>query len=681
MKENRNNQINRSGHQKRPQGGGNRPFQGRRSGAGSPQTPTIEKITAPYNFVPLSRKVFFPDWSQHVSHDLPFADGISGELVCELVTDTPVYVRNGGKWEHNDIMTNEEAQSFFRVGEQIMIPGTTLKGILRNVIEIASFGKMNKVDDHRYGVRDLQNFGLYGKHLTVDLGNRTYKSLSMAGWLSQDKVTGEWQITPCDYARVDHKELGNPGLHGRQSALKKYALWGEDRLSVRFDCADKDRHSHSDGKWLVYRKATCITGGKTPGTLVFTGQPAPNDGRHGTKHMEFIFYNERRDKIIAVSKTIKKEFEFIHSDTNEIPNEEWAYWKRKLSEGNKVPVFYLTNPDGSLHSFGLAMMYRLPYANSVKQAIEHSSKDHFSACPDLAETIFGYVDDTNAALKGRVFVTPAIAIHAEAGKREQTVLGAPKPSFYPNYLEQPNPGSGYKTFMDDDCIIRGWKRYPARKPESVHIPQGVGEKVDTRFIPLKEKARFIFKVKLHNLRPIELGAVAWALTWGGDNRLRHSLGMGKSMGFGLASITITSADVDWKGAMSVFEAQMNKEVGGSWLKSAQMEQLLAMANPAITPQCGSLRHLFLAPGSGNEFVQAKRAKKTLLPHVRPTALPDSERFKNLKPRQADAALSTTDHSEQTQSPKGRYAKAAIPAATTPPDLSALEALRNKFKKS
>lgn len=663
-------------------GGGGKPQGQRPGGGGYNPPPALEKITAPYNFVPLSRKVFFPDWSQHVSHDIPFADGISGELVCELVTDTPVYVRNGGKWEHNDIMNNQEAQSFFRVGEQIMIPGTTLKGMLRNVIEIASFGKMNKVDDHRYGVRDLTNpnKALYVNHMTETIDGNIYKSRAKSGWLSLDKDGSGWNLVPCQFARVEQNDLISchpkkpSDIKKRSNSLTKYKLWGEN-LSISFSHGGEKDHSHSCGK-MRYIRAYDIGSGNTKGMLVFTGQPAENkrdfDPKNKSKHMEFIFFNEQQDRKISVPKTVKKEFQFIHSDANETPNEEWAHWKRKLTQGGRVPVFYLTNQDGSLHSIGLAMMYRLPYANSVKQAIEHSSKDHTSACPDLAETIFGYVDGNSAALKGRVALTPAVATHAEPGKREQTVLGGPKPSFYPNYIEQPNPGSGYKTFMDEDCTIRGWKRYPARKAENVQIPRGVGEKVDTRFIPLKEKARFVFKVKLHNLRPVELGAIAWALTWGNDNKLRHSLGMGKSMGFGLASIAITSADIDWKGAMSVFEEQMNKEVGGSWLKTAQLEQLLAMANPASVPQCGALKHLFLAPGAGNEFVQAKRSRKALLPHVRPTALPDRERFKNLQPRQAAAVVQPT--ASQTES------KAPSLADSAPPERSSLDELLNKFKK-
>jgi CRISPR-associated protein (TIGR03986 family) len=513
-----------------------------------------------------------------------------------------------------------------------MIPGTTLKGMLRNHVEILSFGKMGRVDNHRYGVRDLQNPNLYGKYLTVDVGGRTYKPLSMAGWLSVDGETEDWKLEPCSYARVDHRLLNNPRLHGRQSALMKYEVWGRTRLKVSFDCTGEMPHAHSGGKKLVYRKVTKLNGGATPGTLVFTGQPAPNDGRPGKKHMEFIFFNEQKDKKIPVPKAIGREFQFIHSDANEVPNEEWAYWKKELSKGQKVPVFYLTNKDGSLHSIGLAMMYRLPYANSVRQAIEHTSSDHFHPDPDLAETIFGFVNGNTDSLKGRVAISPAIATHAEKGSKVQTVLGGPKPSFYPNYIEQPNPSAQYKTFMDSDCRIRGWKRYPVRLTDAVEVPKGVTNNVDTCLIPLREGAKFVFRVKYHNLKPVELGAVVWAMTWGNDRDRRHSLGMGKSMGYGSVSIAITEAAVDWQGCMNEFVTLMNREVGGDWLKTAQLEQLLAMANPKTPPQCGELKHLFLAPGAGNEFVNAKKAKLRLEPHVKPTATSDDERFRNLKPR-------------------------------------------------
>ena len=54
-------------------------------------------ITAPFNFVPLSEKVFFPDWAESVSHDIPFEDGESGIIDIAMTAKSPIFVRDGVK--------------------------------------------------------------------------------------------------------------------------------------------------------------------------------------------------------------------------------------------------------------------------------------------------------------------------------------------------------------------------------------------------------------------------------------------------------------------------------------------------------------------------------------------------------------------------------------------------------
>lgn len=602
---NYNNNRQGGGNQHRQQGNNNRPAQGGRPSGGYQQAPVLDKITAPYNFVPLSSKVFLPDWAEQVSHDLPFKDGICGELTCELVTDTPVYVRNGGKWQPGETLTNPEAQSFFRVGKQIMIPGTSIKGMLRNVIEIASFGKMNKADDHRYSIRDLQNRPAYLNKMKE----------VRSGWLCRNPEDESWSIIPCEYALISHTLLKNEAIKKAQKSLGKYETWGWNKLQVNF------RYK----KGSPNNRVTSLGDGQ-PGTLVFTGQPKANTGGKFDKKNEFVFFDANEKAPIPVSPAIQKDINFLYTNPNTgKPYDEWKHWSNKLETGKRVPIFYQMNGN-KLGTFGFTRMYRLPYANSVRQAIEHSSQDHRSTKPDLAETIFGFVNGSDSALKGRVSISAAVASKAEHGTPIQTVLGAPKPSFYPNYMEQPNADAtgkvigGYKTFMDKDCHIRGWKRYPARHLQAVLPPPKGTDNVATKLIPLKEGARFTFSIKLHNLRPVELGALAWALTWGGNARLRHGLGMGKAMGFGVVGIAIKSADIDWQAAMQEFEKLMQQKVGGNWLGILQLEQLLAMADPDVVPQCGILKHLHLAPGAGNEFVNAKKAKLALLPHVKTKAM-------------------------------------------------------------
>jgi len=109
-------------------------------------------ITAPYNFVPLNKEVFYPEWSEQVSHDTPFEDGESGMLEIEIEAVSPIFIKDS---KNKEEFCNHEGAYY--------IPGSSVKGVIRNVLEIMSFSKMNPslVDDKTYAVRDLRNQKLY----------------------------------------------------------------------------------------------------------------------------------------------------------------------------------------------------------------------------------------------------------------------------------------------------------------------------------------------------------------------------------------------------------------------------------------------------------------------------------------------------------------------------------------
>ena len=108
---------------------------------------------APYNFVPLSDFVFCPDWADKVSHDLPLEDGVCGSIDFEIETKTPLLV--GGD-RHESTKTKPELVKMFVTPDgqtSYAIPGSSLRGMIRNVLEIASFGKMNRVNEERHKVK------------------------------------------------------------------------------------------------------------------------------------------------------------------------------------------------------------------------------------------------------------------------------------------------------------------------------------------------------------------------------------------------------------------------------------------------------------------------------------------------------------------------------------------------
>lgn len=614
--------------------------------------PLPNSIDAPYNFVPLSPWVHTPDWGWQVSHDLPFRDGLCGHLDLTITAETPILVGRERK-KGEEPCTEHPGQVYpFKLPEpdgRYALPGTALKGMIRNVVEIASFSRMAGVDDQRLGVRDLTGgVPAYQRAMTETVSG-AFKPLAKAGWLTFDPVAGFWTIRPCQAARVDHSLLKSYlskawvkiSNKDRPTAEAKYAAWTHaNGLSVQFDAGPEQSHKHSkdkkgNDKYLIYRKATNLGSGALSGTLVFTGQPSPK------KHMEFIFFGFTGTPIRVLDSVFRGFLDVHDQRTENGPQTPWEHWKTRP----KVPVFYLEQPGrpGTVASLGLALMYKLAYRHSIHDAIRHSHPDHLDeAKDDFATLIFGRVGESPAAcLKGRLAFHHAIAQgDPEPEAHGPTILNGPKATYYPNYIRQPRAqanripqGQGYATLMDPDCKIRGWKRYPARledqaKPQQVTPEQAENPAIQTTLHPLPGHTKFVTRVTFHNLKRVELGALCWALTWGGAAGLRHGLGMGKPFGFGQISIAIDAAALvanqpgseqpRWEECVDAFirhmdDAHSRSAPGGRrWRDAEQIRALLAMADPNRSPGAASrLRHMCLTTEDQNDFKDAKVARLVL----------------------------------------------------------------------
>ncbi|WP_019627857.1 TIGR03986 family CRISPR-associated RAMP protein [Thioalkalivibrio sp. AKL10] len=592
-----------------------------------------ETIDTPYHFVPLGNTVHLPEWGPLVTQDRPFRDGLSGEIAYTLISDSPILI-GGEKRNHDKNEAVGEVWPFRLAADgPYAIPGSTLKGMLRAVLEIAGLGRMRMVDDRRLGVRDLTGAReFYGDRMTTGNRHTGFKPRPRAGWLTLDPQSGGRKITPCEYARVEHDDLARysndpewKSFPHKPAAAEKYRRWKESGkgLDVHFDPAPEQPHDHSQGKKLVYRKAD-LASGDTPGTLVFTGQPNKRDpGKPGCKHMEFVFFNEQEDRTFEVPDSVWRDFLHIHDKGKRKTDQDksdWQYWQGE----KRIPVFYLEK-NGVLRSFGLALMYRLAYDFSVGDMIDHSSRKHRElpgqqSGYDLADLLFGAVGERpEDALRGRVSCEPAVAQGSPQPQAcNNTVLSAPKPSFYPAYVEQPTAdakgklkqqgsreNSAYASYSatreTPKPRIRGHKRYPARPPEDVAVQAPAPEirknkNIQVRLHPLPPGTAFHGRLQLHNLRPVELGALLWVLTWGGETGLRHSVGMGKPFGFGQIHFRIESdhshlrpndpsashATLDSdaiRDLIGAFEQHMEAAAPG-WAHSARLQTLRAMANPA-----------------------------------------------------------------------------------------------------
>ena len=522
----------------------------------------IKMIKAPYNFVPLNKEVFYPSWSNEpydISHDVPFKDGESGEIDIKITAESPIFIRN----HSND--KDKPSSKFCNHKNIKYIPGSSLKGVIKTLVEIIGFSKL-EIQDKTLSYRDLYNPSYKRKAMDGDKIYMGWLHKNNKNWIIENigKITeGYTRIKYTEMEKYFSKSIVN-NIKKTKEAYKKYELVDFNQLNI-----DK-------------------------GTIVFTGST-------GNKTREFLFPNvspidtytfEESDKLI-------KTFEEAYYIGTPDESKDWKYlWKKRVSEGNKIPVFFQLDDNGDLKHFGLSMLYKLPYKYSLQKILE--KYQDFSSKKDLAETIFGYTNDEDS-LKGRVQFSHLKCIKEVKYNKELALpLSSPRPTFYPNYLVQcieNGKTNKFITYDRLDAILRGFKMYPPRKNPIEEAKNEKDEnfctknsKLCTKFTPLNKGSVFEGTIRFHNLKKVEIGALVSALTFINQNKEEkyfHKIGMGKAYGFGTTTIkinsfkTYTSKSYSNKSAdtyINDFLNFLNKELSTDLLKHPRIEALLKLSS-------------------------------------------------------------------------------------------------------
>ncbi len=568
-------------------------------------------IKAPYNFVPLNDKVVTPYWAEHISHDIPFEDGESGTIEVTLTTHSPLFIRDGKK-------VRDKTQLFCQTAnKEFFIPGSSLKGMIRSVMEIMTFSKMKMVNDHRFAYRDFHNKHLYN----VSEISKTAES----GWLYRDS-NGEYHIEECGVpGRIHIKELAklNP-----KPQIDFYSFFTQGEPGFNFD-ANNDEHKSARFKYdqlesphprlevaLIPKKTNSkdnrekyslegmekdssgLIGNNKIGTLVLTGQPdarkkanSSKNKRASGKVYEFIFWDPKNTFDFGNSWNDEPEviqnmkWAYLNHKKDDEQSIDWKFMKDKLNRGEKIPVFYHKSGN-EITSIGLSLLYKFAYRHSVSQMINNRQKTEGI---NMAEAIFGYTiqeEEKLKALKGRVHIGHAFGKSGiEVDEVKNEVLASPKASYYPIYVRQSlsnNRVGKYNTYNENYATIAGWKRYPIRmgktiiqnKPSSkVKNP----DKITTAFEPIKSGATFTFSIQYHNLKKVELGALISALSFHNYDKAFHSLGMAKPLGYGKVKLSLENIE-EYKGAMATFEAFMSASLDTDWNQASNIRELFTMVS-------------------------------------------------------------------------------------------------------
>lgn len=521
---------------------------------------TTITVYAPYNFVPFSEEILeYLKYKEAVpDHDAVDPALKTGEIHVTLTADTPVFVSDGDK----------KKPHFFKGPDgRYMLPGSTIRGMIRANMQILGFGLVRSgedIEDQRVFFRKIADAGestggelkkYYHTALTV----KTYKSISNhshlgaksrkntaysipeavhAGYLR--KTDSGYEIKPVKgtYFRVsrDHPGVADLGEGDARAVPVAYTA-GADRVKELCpvnkgseDMANEDMANEDMAK----------------GMLLFTGKPINPD-----KPNHLYLFPEADEE--ADSVTISKEDELSYAadwearrnalkayydpDFWKLPKNKWE--KDPKNEGkdpenkgenleNKwgKPVFYIQH-DGHTF-FGMSLFLRIGYSHSLKEGLpnHHRALEHNEAFLDWPRAILGWAGKDSSRRSRVSFGDFPAQGHPEELPSVATVLGSPKISFYPGYIVNG------KHYNQEGFQLRGYKRYWLKKTGD----QKGNPNVASQLHPLGEGTVFSGVIRYRNLYPEELGLLLWAIRL--EKGCYQSVGMGKPYGYGRMKVSI-----------------------------------------------------------------------------------------------------------------------------------------------
>ncbi len=381
--------------------------------------------TAPYNFIPLNTSVV--EMEAAPSFDVYHRNKYTGRIEIEIETKTPLYIRD--TLTEEQIREKEELENrgkkyinpdFYSPGGKIMIPGSSIRGMVRTLVEIVGFGNFGFFEkDRKYHYRSFADKSLdlrdkYVERMLTDDPKKGYTQKVKAGYVVHEG--GNFFIKPakemngCLFFRVEEdlvikkRVLTEPMNIKRSFEDGKAKYYGNNRYRmgfkrVRFTYEPPKKHSNHS-RPLYYANVIDICNmdqtihGSVEGALVHSGWM--RGSRPRGKHLHWV---------VGPPLDIKKEFlpgviEDYKNDKNRHEEADLLFYFKENAKA-EVPCFYIEE-DGRIVSFGHTGIFRLAYDRKLNDFLPQSIQ--YNTNIDLAESIFG--NETSFA--GRLFFEDSV---------------------------------------------------------------------------------------------------------------------------------------------------------------------------------------------------------------------------------------------------------------------------------
>ncbi|MBF2017295.1 MAG: TIGR03986 family CRISPR-associated RAMP protein [Rivularia sp. T60_A2020_040] len=553
---------------------------------------------APYNFVELPTKIVEVKPESLPQQNIYYSKSenrYTGKIECTLTTKSPLYIRCGlTKLEFECGAESKDLPDFFYTQPEFkdskpVIPGSSLRGMLRSLIEIISFSKINPVSE-----KEKFFFRAVAADKDDPLTNIYKKLLNKknvkAGYLVEKN--NNWYIRPAK--NIEDKPFISINEKDIEDNIDDFTFMRSLNYAPQY------KHNISFGDLYTKNGRRCaksISGDCATfdyvGVLVTSGNMLENTNldneqerqkklntKEGRKYHYLVREPDANSTLIKINEDAIKNYcsALTSFQKAKSPYENNPFDEKNGILKNKrvIVIFYSQLESEEITLFGQSPNFRIPYIPKSKQtaasAVDFIPKNlRDTSVIDIADAIFGFVrhkDDKNTStdtddrtlksLAGRIFIENAIChktINDDiwlTGNFDQTItpkiLSNPKPTTFQHYLVQTNAEKKQlKHYASEPpqenevgkTVIRGHKLY-WHKGKNPDIEHPDGDKAEgtqiTQIKPIKTGVSFKFNIHFENLNNIELGAILWILKIAAQPKYCLSLGMGKPLGMGAIKI-------------------------------------------------------------------------------------------------------------------------------------------------
>lgn len=540
-----------------------------------------KSVYAPYNFVPFSGKVQLPyeTVAELPRHDRFDPERKTGEIQITMTAETPVFISDG----------NKDEPHFFRgTNGTFMIPGSSVRGMVRENMQILGYGLVKSGED-------LEDYQIYFREMAAARGStaETLKKYyqTALGVETKRSETGKTYTIP---QRVQSGYIRLEGNAYRIYPTKgPYLRVSRKHPDVQRFYSGVQKADNARVLQVFYRKdggrvkqiRTERTDGFQSGSLLFTGKSVGNK----PNHLYLFPAADWEADPVALSKSDELSY---REDWEKRRNNLGAYydpdfWKLPEQAGEFKPVFYLSYEE---HIYcGMALFLRIGYRFPLSHGLPSRREDQYERL-DYPHGMLGYAD-SDSAYRSRVSFGDC---PADAGAKEvqpiSMILGEPKPSYYPGYVVPKGEEVPVaKHYNEEDFKLRGYKQYWLKEPVATSVPEDK-KRVGTELRPLPAGTKFQGVIRYKNLSEAELGLLLWALRL--DEGCYQNIGMGKPYGYGRVKLTIDSlTEYDLDGLYNGGLVPTNRKKTGHDLENTVESYIRAYDNVASLEMNLKKQHL------------------------------------------------------------------------------------------